>query len=763
MSSTLKSGSVKSYVDTADALKANIASPTFTGTVTLPSGQNLTSPVINTGVSGTAIDTDTTLAANSDTKLASQKATKAYVDDLLHQGVEPGTAGIKNKNLSSWYTAMLNARTTPVDIVVFGDSISGSIFNHTGINDTQSWGAKLANLLNNRLGITGDASKFLYAKSDDTRTSMTATDGASPSSWLTYGIGGWAVELENNEYVRQESNMDGITIMYTKHANGGDLEIRDGGAGGTLLATIDTYAATTESGHTWTSGALTYASHNIYIKGVCGGGEKVVVEACYVHSGTRDKGFRVWQAAHGGMWTSILTANPAIGIHQVQRLQPSLIISACGTNDDSGNIDTRNRALIDALQAASPSSDITLWVPFIGSTYNETDRQILIEIANDYGLSYIDATVSIGAINQPGNLFAYDSIHPNHLGRTMIAYQAYQLLGGDPLSSALQEAIPKAPLANPIFTGTITGNLAGNVTGAIDLSNGANGSAKLTSVFGYPGFTLYNNASDANVAIGFINAPFASLIGYSSTAALVFGPGGASAIDVGISRTGASELTVYGSSSSTKSNVAIADPTADAHAATKSYVDTRNHQLVAKESGQYYSMAGLPSASALNGMTVAGAFSAMPVFLQAGTYDRIAVATTVAAVSTWRFGVYPSSPTTGLPDGQSLTLDCGTIDMNQTAGVLTATISLTIPTTGVYWLATLVDSYTATPTVVVWTSTSNTAQVPLLGVPTQMTAATATRQNVGRYATGVGTGSMPTTCPTLTWNSIALKVAVRAS
>lgn len=42
--------------------------------------KTLTSPVINTGVSGTAIDLDGTLAANSDTLLASQKAVKTYVD-----------------------------------------------------------------------------------------------------------------------------------------------------------------------------------------------------------------------------------------------------------------------------------------------------------------------------------------------------------------------------------------------------------------------------------------------------------------------------------------------------------------------------------------------------------------------------------------------------------------------------------------------------------------------------------------------------------
>lgn len=44
------------------------------------SNKTLTSPVIDTGVSGTAIDTDGTLTANSDTLLASQKAIKTYVD-----------------------------------------------------------------------------------------------------------------------------------------------------------------------------------------------------------------------------------------------------------------------------------------------------------------------------------------------------------------------------------------------------------------------------------------------------------------------------------------------------------------------------------------------------------------------------------------------------------------------------------------------------------------------------------------------------------
>lgn len=64
--------------------------------------KTLTSPVLNTGVSGTAIDTDGTLAANSDTKLASQKATKTYVDtkagvnSLIRNEVPGGSVNSSN-------------------------------------------------------------------------------------------------------------------------------------------------------------------------------------------------------------------------------------------------------------------------------------------------------------------------------------------------------------------------------------------------------------------------------------------------------------------------------------------------------------------------------------------------------------------------------------------------------------------------------------------------------------------------------------------
>jgi len=60
--------STKGYVDSGTSTMTN---------------KTLTSPIINTGVSGTAIDTDATLAADSDTLLAPQKAVKTYVDTSI--------------------------------------------------------------------------------------------------------------------------------------------------------------------------------------------------------------------------------------------------------------------------------------------------------------------------------------------------------------------------------------------------------------------------------------------------------------------------------------------------------------------------------------------------------------------------------------------------------------------------------------------------------------------------------------------------------
>lgn len=112
--------------NTSDATK-NAASVTLTN-------KTLTSPVIDTGVSGTAIDTDGTLAANSDTKLASQKAIKAYADTKMtgagtvNDNVVPRFDGTSGNQLQSSAVKIYDGGSMEVNMGSNGVFVLGSIF-----------------------------------------------------------------------------------------------------------------------------------------------------------------------------------------------------------------------------------------------------------------------------------------------------------------------------------------------------------------------------------------------------------------------------------------------------------------------------------------------------------------------------------------------------------------------------------------------------------------------------------------------------------
>ena len=74
-------------------LSINSTVTTLTGSQTL-TNKTLTSPVINTGVSGTAILDENDMSSDSDTKLATQQSIKAYVDSEISGIAAPANATI---------------------------------------------------------------------------------------------------------------------------------------------------------------------------------------------------------------------------------------------------------------------------------------------------------------------------------------------------------------------------------------------------------------------------------------------------------------------------------------------------------------------------------------------------------------------------------------------------------------------------------------------------------------------------------------------
>ena len=81
------------------------------GTTKTLTNKTLTSPVINTSVSGSAILDEDNFASNSDTKLATQQSIKAYVDNVTGLLLTANSSSSSSRNSSSRSQAALDTFT----------------------------------------------------------------------------------------------------------------------------------------------------------------------------------------------------------------------------------------------------------------------------------------------------------------------------------------------------------------------------------------------------------------------------------------------------------------------------------------------------------------------------------------------------------------------------------------------------------------------------------------------------------------------------
>ena len=336
-----------------------------------------------------------------------------------------GGIGYRPVHLDTWWTALVAKASSPVDVVVLGDSIAEQD-TPTGL---RSWPYHLERLLNDR-GPSGDITDgWRSAQAGVAQIPGSTTATGTPTNEAT---GGRGLTMSNGQTATYTATMDGVSIVYGKDPSYGSLEVRDGA---TLLATITT-TGTAKGGFVWTSGALTSASHTITVTSV--GANRFA--GWQIHNGNRAAGVRIWNASRGGMGTDFFTTSSARGLDLVENLQPDLVILATGTNDAAAaTYDTRMRALVTAVRAVY-SGPIALWIPPVSTGYFAADAPAAGRlIVADESLAVIDAAAATG--EHPLELTRWLGLgpHPGDEGTMYLASYAAAQLSGDPVGEALRQ------------------------------------------------------------------------------------------------------------------------------------------------------------------------------------------------------------------------------------------------------------------------------------------------------------------------------------
>lgn len=527
--------------------------------------ETLASPVINTGISGTAVDTDGTLAANSNTKLVSQKATKTYVDTTTKNAAKPNNVlgtQLRYDALQDWYDKLKanSSASTKLNIVVVGDSIAS--FAGT------SWPWRLEQDLSIYASVTSPSTGYRFGTKRGVNVSYGGIDD-NPGTIANNSTSGWGASMTSGQTASHTATCKSIVIVYTKQASGGTLQVYDGAS---LIQSIDTSGVTTQYAQTATVTFSSYASRTINI--TVSGGTATGFEGMYIDASSTN-GVRVWNAAHAGYKSNDFTNSSdkgdpqSHGLALINTVAPDLVIIATGYND--GDDGTMLTALTDAVIAAGVPNILLIspWNKPIFGDYARTIASTRSQVAT------LDMNSMLGNVphtTPPGDPFALsiDGAHPNGFGQSLQAELVLSAVTGDPIGVATTTLMRNndANLGSINATGSLnaTGNIttAGSVTASTVTTNtvaatgavtGVNSSFSGTSnltwsaatgkgivggAFGFfPGHAIWNDPTDANAAIGITSASYTTWASTldTTTASLIFGPGGASLQDSYITRT----------------------------------------------------------------------------------------------------------------------------------------------------------------------------------------------------------------------------------
>jgi hypothetical protein len=281
-------------VGNANTVTVNIDATvaTLTGTQTM-SAKTLTSPVFNTGISGSAILDSDTMSGASATKLASSESIKAYVDaqttaqDLDFQGDSGGAlnidlnsetldiaggTGVATVGSGNTLTVNIGQPVATSDNVQFANVVATGNLTVNGttttINTTNT--TVTDSLVEYGTGTSGTPANdagIVIERGDQANAFMGFDESANK---FTVGTGTFTGASTGNLSITTGTlvaNIEGATVTTTGNiVVGGTVDGRDVAADGTKLDTVETNADVTDAANVESAGAVMESGANASAK-----------------------------------------------------------------------------------------------------------------------------------------------------------------------------------------------------------------------------------------------------------------------------------------------------------------------------------------------------------------------------------------------------------------------------------------------------------------------------------------------------------------
>jgi hypothetical protein len=405
---------------------------------------------------------------------------------VLAETVGEGAAGISSiglrpdstvaPELATWLTAYANRATTDVDIVVVGDSLSQ--ISSPSTTGQQPWAARLARLL----GETGPGWRGAYPNVD----APTAT--ASTGTATQLATGGFGSTLDVGEYSSFVLTSAAVAkVVWTRTPGGGDLEVRYSTVGGTLVATIDTDGAQK-------SGMVTEVAIPAAVFGgtifVVASGATATLDGVLFEVGSQ---VHVYNSARGGITTLNYTQAPSRGLDLIENVDPDIVITALGTNDDTANIAARTTTLLSEIRSRTAAL-VVMVIPPVSSGFAEADAALLRGVAvADGNVLVIDMSTILPDYGVTAGLSG-DLLHPTELTHMLWAEVVAGVLLGDPIGHAYR-ASTHALFAETAARAAV---LTSNGKGFVNHGSTA-GTARPT---GFASIEWYGTVTPSNAIVG---------------------------------------------------------------------------------------------------------------------------------------------------------------------------------------------------------------------------------------------------------------------